>query len=81
MRALTCNLQEFIKDQYGMEEDIMPADRRFFAAGYAIMLESIIMSEADSPDFGTFFCHRIAGIDNQHFNFFLWVNLGESRAI
>lgn len=48
MRALTCNLQEFIKDQYGMEEDIMPADRRFFAAGYAIMLESIIMSEADS---------------------------------
>jgi len=33
------------------------------------------------PDFGTFFCHRIAGIDNQHFNFFLWVNLGESRVI
>jgi len=34
-----------------------------------------------APDFGTFFCHRIAGIDNQYFNFFLWVNLGESRAI
>jgi hypothetical protein len=33
------------------------------------------------PDFGTFYCQRIAGIDNQHFDFFLWVNLGEARAI